>query len=153
MHSLVRTGSVAVMGASVRGGRPGCEAPRCPGLADPPRIEVASPQGRGAAMKIGLVLGGGGVTGAAWLIGALDAIESETGWRGSDADRIIGTSAGAVVGALVAGGVAPAEMGACAAAAPLRGYARAERAAGTLAERLGRVDLRPAGLPSLGPGS
>src|SRR4051795_1157785 len=91
------------------------------------RIRQASAQvavGRGRQMKIGLVLGGGGVTGAAWLIGALDdigaarggggvpgaawltgpldAIESATGWRASDADRIIGTSAGAVVGALVA---------------------------------------------------
>src|SRR4051812_2907103 len=120
------------------------------------RIRQASAQvagGRGRQMKIGLVLGGGGVTGAAWLIGALDAIESATGWRASDADRIIGTSAGAVVGALVAGGVGPAEMGSSAAAAPLQGYARAERAAGSLSDRLGRVDLRPGGLPWLRLGS
>ena len=31
-------------------------------------------------MKVGLVLGAGGVTGAAWLIGALDALAEESGW-------------------------------------------------------------------------
>ena len=58
-------------------------------------------------MKVGLVLGAGGVVGAAWLIGALEALASETGWDPSSADHIIGTSAGSVVGALVADGIAP----------------------------------------------
>ena len=31
-------------------------------------------------MRVGLVLGAGGSVGAAWLIGALEALESETGW-------------------------------------------------------------------------
>ena len=53
-------------------------------------------------MRVGLVLGAGGVVGASWLIGALDALEAETGWRAVDAERIVGTSAGAVVGALAA---------------------------------------------------
>jgi NTE family protein len=104
-------------------------------------------------VKVGLVLGGGGVTGAAWLIGALHAVEAETGWDASSADRIVGTSAGAVVGALVAAGVGPKEMGSAAAASPLQGYADAERAAGSLQERLGRVELRLAALPVIGIGS
>jgi len=50
-----------------------------------------------------LVLGGGGVTGVAWEIGMLTAL-AEAGTDLTDADVVIGTSAGSVVGALVAGG-------------------------------------------------
>ena len=57
-----------------------------------------------SAMRVGLVLGAGGVVGAAWLIGALEALASETGWEPSDADVIVGTSAGSVVGSLIADG-------------------------------------------------
>jgi NTE family protein len=46
------------------------------------------------------VLGGGGVLGAAWLMGALNAIERETGWRAGDAALVMGTSAGAAVAAV-----------------------------------------------------
>jgi NTE family protein len=47
-----------------------------------------------------IVLGGGGLAGIAWLLGVLD------GWRAAgldldDADQVVGTSAGAVVGALL----------------------------------------------------
>ncbi|MEA2178873.1 MAG: hypothetical protein QOG77_2170 [Solirubrobacteraceae bacterium] len=48
-------------------------------------------------MRVGLVLGAGGVIGGSWLIGALDAFEAETGWRAADAEQIVGTSAGAVI--------------------------------------------------------
>jgi NTE family protein len=58
-------------------------------------------------MRVGLVLGAGGVVGAAWLIGALEALASETGWEPSSADYVVGTSAGSVVGSLVAEGIAP----------------------------------------------
>lgn len=51
----------------------------------------------------GLVLGGGGVTGIAWEIGILAGL-AETGLDLTDADVIVGTSAGSVVGALVASG-------------------------------------------------
>jgi NTE family protein len=61
-------------------------------------------------MKVGLVLGAGGVVGASWLIGALQALEEETGWSPQDADQIVGTSAGAVVGSLTAAGVSPQLM-------------------------------------------
>src|SRR5450759_5214976 len=55
----------------------------------------------------GLVLGAGGVLGGAWLVGALHAIASESGWDPGSADYIVGTSAGSMVGALVAWGVPP----------------------------------------------
>jgi NTE family protein len=61
-------------------------------------------------MKVGLVLGAGGVLGGAWLTGALDALAAETGWDPGSADRIVGTSAGSMVGAFLAAGVKPAYM-------------------------------------------
>lgn len=56
---------------------------------------------------MGLVLGAGGVLGGAWLVGALHAIATETGWDPGSADYIVGTSAGSMVGALMACGVPP----------------------------------------------
>jgi len=50
---------------------------------------------------VGLVLGGGGVTGAAFHFGALLALEMATGWHPNDAEVVIGTSSGAFVGAMV----------------------------------------------------
>ncbi|MEE8486064.1 MAG: hypothetical protein V3S38_05895 [Acidimicrobiia bacterium] len=52
---------------------------------------------------IGLVLGGGGITGAAFHFGTLLAIEMATGWNADDAEVLIGTSSGAFVGALARG--------------------------------------------------
>ena len=69
-------------------------------------------RGMRGGMRVGLVLGAGGVVGASWLIGALEALEAETGWKGAEAERIVGTSAGSVIGALTAAGVAPELMGA-----------------------------------------
>ncbi len=51
-------------------------------------------------MRIGLVLGAGGVVGASWLIGTLAGLQEETGWVAGDAEYIVGTSAGSVVGTL-----------------------------------------------------
>ena len=105
-------------------------------------------------MRVGLVLGAGGVVGASWLIGALDALEAETGWRAVDAERIVGTSAGAVVGALAAGGIASEYMSAYAAGRTLEGFAEAESRADSLSGRLPGTDyhlqLAP---PPIGPGS
>jgi len=119
-------------------------------------------------MRIGLVLGAGGIVGAAWLIGALEALESETGWSAADADLIVGTSAGSVVGALAASGIPPAFMAAYAGGRALddmaegewRGEALAERLAG-LAEAAADAATRGTGsefrlhpaLPPIGPGS
>lgn len=55
--------------------------------------------------RIGLVCGGGGVLGAAWLIGALHTVAEEAGWDPGSADYVLGTSAGSVVGSLVASDV------------------------------------------------
>ncbi len=55
-----------------------------------------------------LVLGGGGITGVAWELGMLSGLR-EHGVELTDADLIVGTSAGAVVGAQLATGVDPEE--------------------------------------------
>ena len=47
------------------------------------------------------------VLGGAWLVGALHAIATETGWDPGSADRIVGTSAGSVAAALLACGAPP----------------------------------------------
>lgn len=54
-----------------------------------------------AVSRVGLVLGGGGITGAAYEMAALMAIELATGWNPNDAEVIVGTSSGAFVSALV----------------------------------------------------
>jgi NTE family protein len=53
--------------------------------------------------SVGLVLGGGGITGAAFHFGTLLALEMATGWHPDEADVLIGTSSGAFVGAMVRG--------------------------------------------------
>ncbi|MBA2240471.1 MAG: patatin-like phospholipase family protein [Solirubrobacterales bacterium] len=58
-------------------------------------------------MKVGLVLGAGGIQGGAWLVGGLDALAGETGWDPASAERIVGTSAGSMISALLCGGVPP----------------------------------------------
>jgi NTE family protein len=52
-----------------------------------------------------LVLGSGGVLGAAWTIGALDAVREHLEWDPREADVLIGTSAGSVLVASLACGV------------------------------------------------
>jgi NTE family protein len=63
-------------------------------------------------MKIGLVLGAGGVTGGAYLAGALTALEHDLGWDPREADVIVGTSAGALTGALLRRGVPASDLSA-----------------------------------------
>jgi len=63
--------------------------------------------GSPARARVGLVLGGGGVRGASWIMGALHGIVAETGWDPATADLLVGTSAGAVVAALTAAGARP----------------------------------------------
>ncbi|MEA2022878.1 MAG: patatin-like phospholipase family protein [Actinomycetota bacterium] len=54
--------------------------------------------------SVGLVLGGGGITGAAYHFGTLFALQMATGWDPADADVIIGTSSGSFIAAMVRGG-------------------------------------------------
>jgi predicted acylesterase/phospholipase RssA len=66
---------------------------------------------RGRRSKTALVLGGGGFTGGVYEIGALRALDLLAVDRTvNDFDVYVGTSAGAVVAALAANGVTPAEM-------------------------------------------
>jgi NTE family protein len=57
------------------------------------------------ATRRGLVLGGGGVLGAAWMVGALSVLEEEIGVDLREFDEIVGTSAGSVLAALLGSGV------------------------------------------------
>lgn len=54
--------------------------------------------------SIGLVLGGGGITGAAYELAALMAIELACDWEANDAEAVVGTSGGAYVTALLRSG-------------------------------------------------
>jgi NTE family protein len=77
-----------------------------------------------------LVLGGGGVTGVAWEIGMLLGLE-EAGIPLRDADRLVGTSAGSIVAANIAGPTALADL-----------YrAQVEGFAGATSARLRPVDI------------
>jgi NTE family protein len=58
-----------------------------------------------AAPRRGLVLGGGGVLGAAWMIGALAALSESLDWDPRDAEVIVGTSAGSVLAAMIGSGL------------------------------------------------
>lgn len=60
---------------------------------------------RDSVSRVGLVLGGGGITGAAYEIAALMALEIATGWDANEAEVVVGTSSGAFVAALVRNGV------------------------------------------------
>jgi NTE family protein len=58
----------------------------------------------------GIVLGGGGVLGGTWAVGALAAMEQEYGFSAGEADVIVGTSAGSVLAALLGAGVTVAQL-------------------------------------------
>jgi NTE family protein len=58
----------------------------------------------------GLVLGGGGVLGGAWMVGALSALQRVHGIDPRQARMLVGTSAGSLVAALLGAGVSVAEL-------------------------------------------
>jgi NTE family protein len=105
-------------------------------------------------MKVGLVLGAGGVLGGAWLTGALDAIADETDWDPGSADFIVGTSAGSMIGALTAAGVPPWFMVAHSAGESFEGVLAADGSPASEADRAAGATFRlHRGLPPIGPGS
>ncbi len=105
-------------------------------------------------MKVGLVLGAGGVLGGAWLTGGLHALAEETGWDPGSADRIVGTSAGSVIGALVASGVPPWFMVAHSRGEVFDGLDGPDGRPAAEADRSGGAVFRlHRGLPAIGPGS
>ncbi len=61
-------------------------------------------------MRVGLVLGAGGVTGLAYHAAALSTLETTLGWDPHSAEVVTGTSAGSVVGALLRRGVTAADL-------------------------------------------
>jgi NTE family protein len=84
-------------------------------------------------VRIGLVLGAGGAVGHAFHAGVLAGITEATGWDARDAEVIVGTSAGSVVGALLRAGtptvdLAARSMGAALSDEGRRIVARAESA-------------------------
>jgi NTE family protein len=70
-------------------------------------------------MKVGLVLGAGGVIGGAYHAGALTALEHDLGWDPRTAEVIVGTSAGSLVGALLRSNVPASDLAAWTVGAPL----------------------------------
>ncbi len=78
-------------------------------------------------MRVGLVLGAGGVLGGAWLTGGLHALAQETDWDPGSAEFIVGTSAGSMIGALSAAGVPPWFMVAHSRGESFAGRGRARR--------------------------
>jgi NTE family protein len=55
-----------------------------------------------SGLRVGLILGGGGVVGVAWELGVLAAITADAGWNPATATVITGTSAGSMAGAITA---------------------------------------------------
>jgi NTE family protein len=105
-------------------------------------------------MRVGLVLGAGGVMGGAWLTGGLDALARETGWDPAEADYVVGTSAGSMIGALCASGIPPWFMVAHSFGETFEGVVDANGRPASDADRSGGAAFRlHRALPSLGPGS
>src|SRR5918996_3653769 len=105
-------------------------------------------------MKVGLVLGAGGVLGGAWLTGGLHALARETEWDPGSAEYIVGTSAGAMIGALLAGGVPPWFMVAHSRGETFPGLTGPDGRPARDADRAaGAVFRLHRGMPGIGPGS
>ena len=64
----------------------------------------------GSGPRVGLVLGAGGVLGAAWMAGALPAVQERLGRPLAGVDLIVGTSAGSVLAAALRCGISVDEM-------------------------------------------
>jgi NTE family protein len=75
--------------------------------------------------------------GGAWITGALQALASETRWDPATADYIVGTSAGSMMGALLASGVPPWFMVAHSAGESFAGLVDAEGRPADTADRSG----------------
>ncbi|SFO69160.1 NTE family protein [Geodermatophilus dictyosporus] len=72
-------------------------------------------------VRVGLVLGGGGVVGQAYHAGVLAVLQHDTGWDARTADVVVGTSAGSITGSLLRAGVSPEDLAAWTVKAPLSG--------------------------------
>jgi len=61
-------------------------------------------------VRVGLVLGAGGVTGLAYHAAALAAIDHDLGWDPRTAEVVVGTSAGSIVAAMLRRGIPAADL-------------------------------------------
>ena len=100
---------------------------------DQPRVDTATPAR--AARERALVLGGGGSTGNAWLIGVIAGL-FDAGLDVTTADLTIGTSAGSTAAAQIAGATPSALLAATLAAVP-------QRRTGPVGSDRERVPTRP----------
>jgi len=66
--------------------------------------------GASSGPRRALVLGGGGILGFAWIVGALSALQVEAGFDARDVQLVVGTSAGAVAAAALGCAVSVDEM-------------------------------------------
>jgi len=105
-------------------------------------------------MRVGLVLGAGGVQGGAWLTGGLDALASATGWDPATADVVVGTSAGSVISSLCVAGIPAWFMVAHSAGETFEGVTDARGRPASEADRSGGAQFRlERAWPPIGPGS
>jgi len=92
--------------------------------------------------------------GGAWLTGGLEALARETGWDPGSADHIVGTSAGSLMGALLAADIPPWFMVAHSAGEVFEGLEGPDGREAAGADRSGgavfRLERR---IPRIGPGS
>ncbi|NED97315.1 patatin-like phospholipase family protein [Phytoactinopolyspora alkaliphila] len=68
------------------------------------------PRDTASGRRRGLVLGSGGLLGAAWTVGALTALEESTGVDMRAVDYLAGTSAGSVTAAMLGAGVSVEQL-------------------------------------------
>lgn len=78
-------------------------------------------------MRVGLVLGAGGMPAANFHAGALTALELDLGWDARTADVIVGTSAGALTGMMLRWGAAASDLAAFLSELPEHNRHRASR--------------------------
>jgi len=94
------------------------------------------------------------VQGGAWLTGALDGLAESTGWDPASADVIVGTSAGSMIGSLIAAGLPPWFMVAHSRGESFEGMTDARGGPAETADRSGGARFRLArGALPLFPGS
>ena len=107
----------------------------------------------GRPARIGLVLGGGGLTGTAFHAGVIAGLEQAAGWDARTAEILVGTSAGSTSAALLRAGLPPQDFVARMVGAPLT--ARGHEVLGGMGplrspERVGQRRRAPAAPRMLG---